>query len=185
MTVDLDRIAALVESARGQADELTFVYEHLSAALPGARCEPHVCNVDEYVISVGLGKTRFAPEIEALISIAPLDLAIAPRIAGVYSTDQCQVLARRYAACAGEPLHRVYGTDVRIGAPQRAAFRRELERLATAGYMHAGAHRNVTYWLYGETSKTLVLANWAMLQPLEERDAIFDSIDYYLQERAA
>jgi hypothetical protein len=184
VSVDLDKIAALVQSARGQADELASVYDRLAAELPAGSCEPWVCKVDEYVIELGLGPTRFVSEIEALRTVFPLGLAIAPRIAGVYSTDECQVLVKRYGACPGERLRRVYDSDVQFDAAQRSAFRRDLDRLADAGYMHGGAHRGVGYWLYGESSKTLVLGNWEMLRPLESRVAVFESIDHYLTEYA-
>lgn len=185
MSINLDKIATIVRSARGEPDEVAYVHEQLTAELPAASWEDRNGALDDYVFALGFGPTWFEMEIEALRTVSPLKLTVAPQISGVFSTDHCQLLVKRYAACPGERLHRVYDSDVRFDEAQRTAFRHDLERLADIGYMHAAAHRNVGYWLYGETSKTIVLRNWEMLRPLEERSAIFESVDHYLSQHAA
>ncbi len=177
-TETLRQVEAIVAAAKGRPDELALIRAGI-AAMPGNDAGDGTHWDHEVAIGVAMGR-RFDQEIEALGRIRELELSVAPRVAGTFTTDRSQVIVRRYWACSRERLLAVSQEPVKLSATACARFRGDLMRLADAGFMHAGASRGATYWLVGEQTGTLVLEAWAALHPLRERAAMFEAIDHAL-----
>ncbi|MCB9545805.1 MAG: hypothetical protein H6706_08065 [Myxococcales bacterium] len=164
-----DRIRAAVEGAvagsRRPATEAFIDVLEALGALPGAEdagwgTHRHL----EYETWVG------APEVarrrvHALALVAPLRLALAPVVVGeLPAGDGSVVLVTRYAACPGERLRPVLAADVPIGEAAMQRFRREINKMAERGLVHAFT-RGAVHWRVSSETGTLVLDAWQALQP--------------------
>ena len=181
-TDTLSQVEAIVDGARGKPDELALIRAGI-AAMPGHDAGDGTHWDHEVAIGVGMGR-RFDHELEALGRIRELELSVAPHVAGMFTTDRSQVIVRRYWACKGERLLKANEEPVKLSAPASGKFREDLVRLADAGFMHAAAFRGMTYWLVGERTGTIVLDGWAALQPLRDREAMFEAIDASLSRNS-
>ncbi len=168
----LERI--LDDSASG-SDGLAAIRAGI-AGLSGIQMDGSTGWIDNVAItSAPAGSLAF--ERECLTKIARLGLAIAPVVAGWFTSNGAEVLVRRYEVCPGEKLLRV-ATDrtFRVTAAARLRFVSDLERLADAGYMHAVSARLALRWLYSERTRWLVLDGWSALRPLKHREDLFESV---------
>ena len=165
MTVDLERIAAAVREAGGQADELTFVVERMAELATPSSDSNLVFDNDEIQIRVGLG--AMAPVVQKLRGIENLKISAAPVVAATYSATKTHVIALRYWACPGE--QRVASSNPATAPePARRRFRDDIARLAGAGFMHQYMMRGVSYWRQGAKTGTLLLDDWTNLVPVED-----------------
>jgi hypothetical protein len=156
----------VVAAAKGARDELMAINDALSRlATPHLR-DPLVFEHDELQIRIGSYASR---ALDYLKQIEPLNLALAPVVAAVFSTDERDVLVLRYWAIPGEQ-RLAFDPAHKPGEPARRRFRDELLRLADAGWMHAWATRGTLYWRVGSKTETMVLDEWSVLQPIEDID---------------
>jgi hypothetical protein len=135
----------------------------------------------EYDISVDTRANADA-EAEILAWLRKLDIAAAPEVAAVipFERDDC-VFVRRYWACPGERLAPASATGAAFPEAVQTRFRADMKKLVEHGKVHPYA-RGFTHMLVSETSETILLDSWSMLQagtPREQNDFLA-SIDAQL-----
>jgi hypothetical protein len=170
MSLNVDRIGAVVAAAKGASDELTAIAEGLSQIATQSSYSGVVFDHEELRIQIGM-RGRFARMIERLRQIEPLKLGVAPVVAAVFSTDESDVLVLRYWAIPGEE-RLAFDPAHKPGDAARRRFREDLMKLADAGWMHEYALRGTLYWQVGSRTGTMVLWEWQVLEPIENKDEI-------------
>jgi hypothetical protein len=176
--MDSDQVKQLediVRDARSSNDELAAIRAGISG-LVGIQMEGVTGWLDNVSITSAMPGS-LAYEHDCLTKIAGLRLAVAPVVAGWFTSNGGEVLVRRYEICPGEQLHRVAPDNTfRVTDAARQRFVADLERLADAGYMHAVSARAATHWLYSERTRWIILDGWTALKPLKHRDDLFEAV---------
>jgi len=170
VSLDVDRIGAIVAAAKGASDELMAIVEGLSQLATQDARSKVVFDHEELQIQIGM-RGRFVRMIERLKEIEPLKLGVAPVVAAVFSTDESDVLVLRYWSIPGEQ-RLAFDPAHKPGDPARHRFRDDLLKLADAGFMHEYAMRGTLYWRVGSKSGTIILEEWSVLEPIENRDEL-------------
>jgi len=170
MSLDIDHIGAVVAAAKRAGDEFTALVEGLSQLTMQSSRSEILFNHEELQIQIGM-RGRFARMIERLKQIEPLALSVAPVVAAVFSTDESDVLVLRYWAIPGEQ-RLPFDRDHQPTDAARHRFRDDLRKLADAGWMHAYALRGTLYWRVASKTETMVLEEWGVLTPIENKDEI-------------
>lgn len=166
MTSAIERIERVVAAAKGADDELTAIVEGLRSFATEDSSSKVIFDHNELQIQIGM-RGQFVPMVNRLRLIEPLKISPAPTVAGIFSTEECDVLVSRYWACPGDvrvPL----GSMPLLPESTRRRFRDDMIKLAEAGYMHAYATRGTSYWRVGRESNVLVLEDWLVLQAIED-----------------
>ena len=106
--MDSDQVKQLediVRDARSSTDELAAIRAGISG-LAGIQMNGVTGWIDNVSITSAMPGS-LAYEHDCLTKIAGLRLAVAPVVAGWFTSNGGEVLVRRYAICPGEKLHRV------------------------------------------------------------------------------
>jgi hypothetical protein len=123
----------------------------------------------EYDISL-YTRAEADAEAEILAWLRRLEIAAAPEVAAMipFAHDEC-VFVRRYWACPGERLEPASATGEPFQEEARARFRKDMEKLVEHSKVHPYA-RGFAHMLVSETSGTILLTSWSMLQPGTPRE---------------
>lgn len=170
MSLDVARIGAVVAAAKGASDELMALIEGLSQLATRSSRGTIVFDHEDLQIQIGM-RGRFARMIERLKQIEPLKLGVAPVVAAVFSTGESDVLVLKYWAIPGEE-RLAFDPARKPGDAARRRFREDLMKLADAGWMHEYALRGTLYWRVGSRTETMVLEEWRVLEPIENKDEL-------------
>ena len=170
MSLDVDRIGAVVASAKGAEDELSRIVEGLSQLAMESSISRVIFDHEELQIQIGMSG-QFATLIQRLKELEPLKISPAPVVAAVFSTDESDILVLKYWACPGED-RLAFDSNPQPAEPVRRRFRDDMVKLADAGYMHAWATRGKLYWRTSSKTGTITLEDWAVLQPSEDKDEV-------------
>lgn len=153
-----------------EATSIDAAARELHAEGLGARADELL--VDEYVVHVGR-EDACRMLAETLDALAPLDLSIAPVVAGS-ATDAhgAAALLTRYRACPGETLIPIDSERPFVPAPEAAAlrFREDFYGLLDAGYDLEWALDGFLYLLRGSRTHTIVVNIWDAIEPLDPDD---------------
>jgi hypothetical protein len=170
MSLEVDRIGAVVAAAKGASDELMAIVGGLSQLATQSSRNLVVFDHEELHIQIGM-RGRFARMIDRLTQIEPLKLGVAPVVAAVFSTDESDVLVLTYRAIPGEQ-RLAFDPAHQPADAARRRFREDLMKLADAGWMHEYALRGTLYWRVGSKTGTMVLDDWQVLEPIEDKDKL-------------
>ena len=170
MSLDLDRIDAVVAAAKDAGDEFTALVDGLSQLATQSSRNAVIFDHEELQIRIGM-RGQFGTMIERLKQLESLKISPAPVVAAVFPTDESDVLVLKYWACPGEQ-RLAFEPNRQPAEPVRRRFRHDMLKLADAGYMHAWATRGTLYWRTSSKTETIVLENWLVLQPIENKDEV-------------
>lgn len=167
MSLDVHRIESVVNAARGSTDELMAIIGGLTPLATQSQRSHVIFDHEELQIRIGM-RGQFAQMVERLKEIESLRLSPAPIVAGVFSTDEQDVLVVKYWACPGEQrLPFDSAPDPGDNAMRR--FRDDLLKLADAGWMHAYATRGTLNWRVSSKTHLVVLEDWFVMKPIEDK----------------
>jgi hypothetical protein len=170
MSLDVDRIGAVVASAKGTSDELMAIVAGLIPLATQSSYSKVEFDNEDLHIQIGM-RGQFARMVDRLNQIESLKLGIAPIVAAVFSTDDSDVLVLKYWAIPGEQrlaIDRAHQPD----EAARHRYRDEMLKLAHAGWMHEYGLRGSQTSRIGSRTGTIVLEDWDTLEPIEDKDAI-------------
>jgi hypothetical protein len=177
VSLDVDRIGALVAAANGTEGEFDKIVEGLSQlATPSTRSKV-IFDHDELQICLGM-PGQFATLNERLTELESLKISPAPVVAAVFSTAEIDVLVLKYWACPGEQRC-MFEPKRELPETVRRRFRDDMVKVADAGYMHPWAMRGRLYWRISSTTETILLEEWGVLEPIKNKDdvvALFSSM---------
>jgi hypothetical protein len=167
MSLDVDRIASVVEGARGTTDELMAIIEGLTPLATQSPSSHAIFDHDDVQIRIGM-RGQFTQMVERLRSIEAMRLSPAPIVAGEFSADESVVLVVKYWACPGEQ-RLPFDSAPDPGDAAMRRFRDDLLKLADAGWMHPYATRGTLSWRVSSTTGMVVLDNWFVMKPIEDK----------------
>jgi hypothetical protein len=174
MSLDVDRIGAVVDAAKSASDEFVALLNGLAQLATQSTRNRVVFDHEELRLQI-ISRGGFSRMIDRLKAIEPLKLGLAPVVAAVFSANEHDVLVLKYWAIPGEQRLAFDGAH-RPAEPARRRFRDELLKLADAGWMHEWATRGSEYWRVGSKTETMVLEEWTVLQPIEDKDEVVAKI---------
>lgn len=174
MSLDVDRIGAVVVAAKNASDEFAALVEGLEQLATASARNGVIFDHDELQLQI-VAHGGFARMIDRLKAIEPLRLRLAPVVAAVFSGNENDVIVLRYWAIPGE--QRIAFDQVPApAASAKERFRDELLKLADAGWMHEYAMRGTLYWRVSSKTETMVIEGWNVLSPIEDKNDVIAKI---------